>query len=493
MADNYNILVWNVRGLNARGRRDVLCGVCAEAMASVVCVQETKLDVISPFLVSEMLGGRFSSYVFLPSAGASGGILLACRGPELVCSHYHTGVYSVSAMITGAPDQASWCFTAVYGPQPDAEKVEFLEELRSIHSTLSCPWLVAGDFNLLLEATDKNNRNINRRNLGWFRRFVDDVCLKDLPLHGRRYTWSNEQANPTMEKLDRVLVSVGWEELFPFSFLQALSSDMFDHCPLHLATNALPPPKRRFHFENWWLRIPGIRETIQRAWECDVPLTRPYARLDRLLRNTAKELQSWSQKQVGQIKEQLLIARELVLRFDRAMEIRSLSQEEVNFRRELKLKILALSSLERTIARLRSRITFLKDGDANTKLFHLQCSHRARKKHIARLEYGDRVAFSHDEKEDLLFRFFSETLGSTAENTSHIDLAALGMVPVDLEHLEGPFSEEEVWCTIRELPSDKSPGPDGFTAEFYKFAWSIIKNDVMRAFDYFYATNRGQL
>lgn len=141
-------------------------------------------------------------------------------------------------------DSEHWCLTSVHGPQPDADKIEFLEELRSIQNQITCPWMIAGDFNLILDAADKNNHRINRRNLGRFRRFVDEMELKDIFLHGRRYTWSNERENPTLEKLDRILVTVNWELRFPYCFLQALSSDMSDHCPLHLATNATFHVKR---------------------------------------------------------------------------------------------------------------------------------------------------------------------------------------------------------------------------------------------------------
>jgi len=48
-------------------------------------------------------------------------------------------------------------------------------------------------FNLTLDATDKNNLNLNRRNMGRFRRFVDEMELKDVPLHGRYFMWSNER------------------------------------------------------------------------------------------------------------------------------------------------------------------------------------------------------------------------------------------------------------------------------------------------------------
>lgn len=78
--------------------------------------------------------------------------------------------------------------TSVYGPQADVDKMVFLDELRTIHATIDKPWLIAGDFNLILNTADKNNDNINGRNMGRFRRFVDETETKDLHLHGRRYT-----------------------------------------------------------------------------------------------------------------------------------------------------------------------------------------------------------------------------------------------------------------------------------------------------------------
>ncbi|CAL5070105.1 unnamed protein product [Urochloa decumbens] len=491
-AQNHNILVWNARGLNARCRRDNLREVVSSSNASIVCIQETKLSVISPFLVNEMLGSRFSSFAYLPSNGASGGILVACRGPEMSCSQLHIGSYSVSVLIDVVQPQAHWCLTSVYGPQSDEDKVLFLNELRSIQIQAGTPWMIAGDFNLLLDAADKNNLNINRRNMGRFRRFVDDMELKDVHLHGRFYTWSNGWARPTMEKLDRVLMNIEWELLHPFCLLQALSSDMSDHCPLHLATNAASRPKRRFHFENYWIKIPGYLAAVERGWRCPDHVVDPFGRIDQLLRNTAKELQSWSQKSIGQIKQQLLLAREIILQLDRAQELRDLSAQELELRRDLKVKCLGLASLERTMARLRSHLTYLKDGDANTKLFHLQSSHRTRKKHIIRLQDDSGIAFSRTEKEEMLFRHFSSILGTSAHRTAELDFAALGVLPVDLERLERPFSEDEVWSTIRSLPNDKAPGPDGFTAEFYKSAWPILKLEIMNAFNAFYRTNRGQ-
>ena len=63
--DNLNILSWNVRGLNSRARRDAVRLVVEESGASIVCFQETKLDVVTDFLVMSMLGVQFMDYAYL--------------------------------------------------------------------------------------------------------------------------------------------------------------------------------------------------------------------------------------------------------------------------------------------------------------------------------------------------------------------------------------------------------------------------------------------
>jgi endonuclease/exonuclease/phosphatase family metal-dependent hydrolase len=111
------------------------------------------------------------------------------------------------------------------------KKIMFLDELRIIKDACPGPWMVAGDFNLIYRASDKNNSNINRAMLGCFRRLIDDLALKEIPLHGRKFTWSNQQDEPVLVKLDHVFCSVDWEILFPNVLLQsAATQDSIVRC-----------------------------------------------------------------------------------------------------------------------------------------------------------------------------------------------------------------------------------------------------------------------
>uniref|UniRef100_A0A453RX33 Uncharacterized protein n=1 Tax=Aegilops tauschii subsp. strangulata TaxID=200361 RepID=A0A453RX33_AEGTS len=82
---------------------------------------------------------------------------------------------------------------------------------------------------------------------------------------------------------------------------------------------------------------------------------------------------------------------------------RLLTEEERWLRRTLKHLVLGLASLERTIARQRSRITWLQEGDANTQLFHLVANGRCMKNYIPSLTMDGRIITDQKGKEEAFY------------------------------------------------------------------------------------------
>ncbi|WVZ83247.1 hypothetical protein U9M48_030415 [Paspalum notatum var. saurae] len=388
----------------------------------------------------------------------------------------------------------SWWLTTVYGPVVDVDRVQFLDELRAARSGMRGPWLLCGDFNMILNAADKNNPRLNRRMMAKFRRCIDDLELSELFLNGRLYTWSNERGHPTLERIDRAFASVEWLDIFPDHWLRGLSSDASDHAPLYLQFCCVGWSERRFRFESIWTKFPGFLDVVAEAWSFNMVNVDHCRLLDAKLRRTATALKSWSSRFVGSVRLQLAMAREIILWFDVAMESRELSMDELSLRRQLKFKCLGLASLARSIARQRSRLIALAEGDANTKLFHLQACHRSRQNFIQQICVDGHELVLEEDKAAAFFSYFQDVFGGVFQRTHTLQLPNLGLNSSSvLDGLDHCFSEEEVWSVIRELPNDKAPGPDGFTGLFFKSTWLVIKGDIMSVFNAFWSLDTRSL
>lgn len=56
----------------------------------------------------------------------------------------------------------------------------------------------------------------------------------------------------------------------------------------------------------------------------------------------------------------------------------------------------------------------------------------------------------------------------------------------DRDLLESQVSDEEIWEAVKDCGSTKASGPDGFNFGFIKKYWSILKNDLVKAVEYFW-------
>jgi exonuclease III len=82
--------IWNVHGLNDRACRGVVREFVLQERPVLVCLQETKFDVVCASLANETLGSDFD-YVFLSAVGTAGGVFLG----------WHRGCMFVSDVAMG--------------------------------------------------------------------------------------------------------------------------------------------------------------------------------------------------------------------------------------------------------------------------------------------------------------------------------------------------------------------------------------------------------
>lgn len=145
-------------------------------------------------------------FAYLPAEETRGGIILAWDTTVLRIDHIQRDANFITGLVHPMVGE-EWWITVVYGPQGDELKTQFLADLVARRVVCPGPWMVLGDFNMILRASEKSNTNLNHNMMNRFRDFVDNNELKELYMHGRRFTWTNERDVPTLTKIDRVLVS----------------------------------------------------------------------------------------------------------------------------------------------------------------------------------------------------------------------------------------------------------------------------------------------
>jgi hypothetical protein len=364
-------------------------------------------------------------------------------------------------------------------------KDDFFAELVSQKPPSGVQWLALGDFNQIRRARDKSRGIDNRSRINRSRAALQLCELNEIHLQNRRFTWSNERENPTLCKLGAFFWNAEWDLCFDSNVLNALSSLLSDHCPLLLSEDRGPRKPRTFKFENFWTRVPGFLDVVSLAWNKPSFHLEPCQRLFHKMRVTAKCLTGWSRRLFSNTKVLLHAALLVILHLDLAQERRALSANETLIRTRLKRKVIALSVVERARKKQCARIANIKEGDANTKFFHLRVSARRRKNHIQRLKHNQGWVTDHNAKEEIVSNHFQTIMGTRVAPSNDFNWEELNFATTDLHSLGDPFTEEEVKCAINQMPSDKAPGPDGFTGMFFKRCWGIIKGDLMRVIHLF--------
>jgi hypothetical protein len=139
-----------------------------------------------------------------------------------------------------------------------------------------------------------------------FNAVIDGLNLKEIQLTGRKYTWANNLAVPTFEKLDRILVTTEWEEKYPLTTVHALTRGVSDHTPLLLnsgeASSMTTQPM--FKFELGWPLRDGFMDLVRDIWEHTVVGRTPMERWQGKIRRLRQYLRGWAKNTSGQCKKE---------------------------------------------------------------------------------------------------------------------------------------------------------------------------------------------
>lgn len=77
-----------------------------------------------------------------------------------------------------------------------------IEWIKSVDIDQEEDWIILGDFNMYRYPENRNMPGADIANMFMFNNIISFLGLIEIPLHGRKFTWSNMQTPPLLEKLD---------------------------------------------------------------------------------------------------------------------------------------------------------------------------------------------------------------------------------------------------------------------------------------------------
>jgi hypothetical protein len=123
---------------------------------------------------------------------------------------------------------------------------------------------------------------------------------------------------------------------------------------------------------------------------------------------------------------------------------------------------------------------WLKEGDLNTKFFHMSATTRQKKKKIVKIVNEANVEVKSQPEICETARNYFEHLFQ-ANITAHDPILSIitpKITEEDNGRLVAPITKEELKAALFQMHPHKAPGPDGFNPVFYQHFWDMCGNDI---------------
>ncbi|GJZ31367.1 hypothetical protein Tco_0576414 [Tanacetum coccineum] len=330
------------------------------------------------------------------------------------------------------------------------------------------PWCLLGDFNstLYLDETTTGTSRIDIA-MREFKECVDDIEVMDVQNSGLQFTWSQKPKgyDGILKKLDRIMSNQEFLTSFVGAHAIFKPYRISDHSPsilsIPLSVKSKPKP---FKFYNIITKHERFLNIVKDLWCNNVSGFFMY-RIVKKLKTMKKPLRKLLYEK-GNLHDNVIRLRsdldQIQTLLDKDPFNSILREKEADCVVEFNQAVL----LEERFLKQKAKIHWLKEGDSNSAYFHKAVKSRVSRSRIDVVMNGDGLIFINGFNDTNLFTKCLD------------DQVALYMVRT--------VTDQEVKEAMFSMGDDKSPGPDGYTAAFFKEAWEIVGTEVTQAIREFF-------
>ncbi|KAG4148582.1 hypothetical protein ERO13_D05G293550v2, partial [Gossypium hirsutum] len=375
------IFSWNCRGVGNPATVRELKQLLVANVPDIVFLCETKVHSNEFSRIHDRC--RMDGCLAVSSEGKSGGLALMWReGVRVTVQNYSK--FHIDSLVKMDNGEV-FRFTGIYGQTIPTLRHQAWDMLKRVSSSVNEGWIVGGDFNAILNNSEKEGgRRKPKVLMDEFCDLIEELNLNDVKMSNGWFTWTNNRDGTDLikERLDRFFVSNAFIGNLPFLTSNIVRQSKSDHEAILLDLFGCKPkencndPRVRFRYDICWAKEQEARDIVSKAWS-----TVGSNSLEKM-ELIKDKLGPWQFKRYRRLRNNI-----------RGLEkdIHNLMEGPIN-ERSMKLLKIARSKLghlyemEEKYWAARARSQWLKEGDRNTRFFHVRATSRRRTNRIERLK-----------------------------------------------------------------------------------------------------------
>jgi hypothetical protein len=241
----------------------------------------------------------------------------------------HSEPFAISAHFTSKQSTQKWTLVNVYGPCNGDLRDVFVQWLYNLNIPIDEDWLILGDFNFIRSPANRNKPGGDVDDMLIFNDVIRTQNLTELPIKGRKYTWSNMQEDPLLEQLDWFFTFVHWTTSYPATIVTPQRKPTSDHTPCLVSIQTDIPGSRIFRFESFWAAHPGFKQIVTQSWSKPTHKLNSAANINAKFKRLRYDLKHWS-KSISKLSICIENSNKAILELDSIENSRTLFIQKAN-------------------------------------------------------------------------------------------------------------------------------------------------------------------
>ncbi|XP_074283130.1 uncharacterized protein LOC141607675 [Silene latifolia] len=394
----------------------------------------------------------------------------------------HQSAQNITVQVIVLSTGDGFIFTVVYGFNDDEDRMDLWQDLKYVHDNFPGPWGIG--------------REVTSSEIMEFRECVQYCDLIDIQGMGAFYTWNNKQVLGTRHysRIDSFLVNPEWMDIYPLAYAHFLPEGLFDHNPVVCYRRQDKASRRpAFRYYNMWSLDSGFQDLVKNNWLPSVQGSLMYQIVTKL-KKLKKPLKELKRNHFSDVDKAVGVAQALLddiqLQIQRTPTDHALTEAELAAADSLR----HLCKVQHSFLSQKAKVEWLANGDDNTHFFHNQI--RARQVHnsVSSIKGTDGILYSNpSDIEHAFLNYYKELLGTSLPTTPvHAPTVRTGRLVTPDHHaiLLAPITSAEVKNSMFSIASSKSPGPDGYSSQFFKDTWGTVGDDITDAVKDFFNSEK---